>query len=132
MTAKRIPPTGIEGNQDIRARESKNNFTLPLRLSDILDEWFERVIQGDLDLNQLPREIQQFIFMGDAHATLRANSTIRHLEDECDRLYRAAFNPRLKYSTGPSYAERLRMLGDYAKADDYETFIREFRFEVRR
>jgi hypothetical protein len=90
-----------------------------------LNQLGEDLVLGRVEYFQLPTSLRQLYWFGwlDGNDCATADR-IRRLEDECDRLYRLAFDPpTLPDPNQPSFAELLRRRGESEEAERYESFV---------
>lgn len=94
-----------------------------------LEDSFEGLILGSLELYDLPAEVTAFYYLGEVSTM----GLVRQLQADADRYYQAAsrgsFSPPLK-RPGRTFAELCRARGDFALADRVEADLNAFTFNL--
>ena len=116
---------GFTGEQDPRFQ-----FNSSQSLDDVSDEFFDRVLTGIAEIHQVPAAFAQWFFYGEDVARRASLCQLRQVEDELNRLWRAAYAPQPLRNQGLTYPERLRLWGNHAEADRVERDLKEMSFNL--
>lgn len=105
---------------DGRPALRSSGLTMRLTVSDVagrhLDQWADALMRGELQIWQLPPQVQQFVSIGWADGNARARQQAREYEHLLDRAYIWAFTDKDRRE------EYLRRLDEHFRAEAEQFF----------